>query len=155
MKITALVFACKLPKVILLLKMTWKASQEREKGYPPQSFTEGSFSHVRAQSISRVRLSVTPWAAARQAPLSVGFSRREHWSGLPSPAPGALPDPEIRPASPHQVADSRPLSRLQTQSHSGPNASDRLPAIISHILHPLPIWFSQIEELLLCFFLPI
>ena len=36
---------------------------------------------------SRVRLSVTPQRAARQAPLSLGFSRQEHWSGLPCPAP--------------------------------------------------------------------
>ena len=37
---------------------------------------------------------------ARQAPLSVGFSRQEHWSGLPFPPPGDLPDPGIEPRSP-------------------------------------------------------
>ena len=36
---------------------------------------------------SHVRLCVTPWTAAHQAPLSLGFSRQEHWSGLPFPAP--------------------------------------------------------------------
>ena len=36
---------------------------------------------------------------ARQAPLSVGFSRQECWSGLPCPSPGDLPDPGIKPAS--------------------------------------------------------
>ena len=36
---------------------------------------------------SRVQLCVTPWMAARQAPLSLGFSRQEHWSGLPFPSP--------------------------------------------------------------------
>ena len=36
---------------------------------------------------SRVRLCVTPWTAAHQAPLSLGFSRQEHWSGLPIPSP--------------------------------------------------------------------
>ena len=35
---------------------------------------------------SRVRLCVTPWTAAHQAPLSLGFSRQEHWSGLPFPS---------------------------------------------------------------------
>ena len=35
---------------------------------------------------SRVRLSVTPWTMARQAPLSMGFSRQEYWSGLPFPS---------------------------------------------------------------------
>ena len=36
---------------------------------------------------SRVRLCATPWTAAQQAPLSLGFSRQEHWSGLPFPSP--------------------------------------------------------------------
>ena len=43
---------------------------------------------------------VTPWAVASQAPLSIGFSRQEHWSGLPFPSPGDLPDPGIKPRSP-------------------------------------------------------
>ena len=42
----------------------------------------------------------TPWTVARQTPLSIGFSRQEHWSGLLVPSPGDLPDPEIEPASP-------------------------------------------------------
>ena len=42
---------------------------------------------------------MTPWTVARQAPLSTGFSRREHWSGLSCPPPGDLPDPEIEPTS--------------------------------------------------------
>ena len=40
-----------------------------------------------------------PWTAARQSPLSVEFSRREYWSGLPFPPPGDLPDPGIDPES--------------------------------------------------------
>ena len=43
--------------------------------------------------------SATPWTVAHQAPLSIGFSRQEHWSGLPLPAPGDLPDPGIEPTS--------------------------------------------------------
>ena len=39
--------------------------------------------------------SVTIWTIAGQAPLSMKFSRQEYWSGLPSPLPGALPDPGI------------------------------------------------------------
>ena len=35
-----------------------------------------------------------------QAPLSIGFSRKEYWSGLPFPSPGDLPNPGIKPASP-------------------------------------------------------
>ena len=43
---------------------------------------------------------VTPKTVAHQAPLSLGFSRQEHWSGLPFPPPGDLPDPGIKPLSP-------------------------------------------------------
>ena len=40
-----------------------------------------------------------PWPVARQAALSMGFSRRECWSGLPCPPPGDLPNPGMEPAS--------------------------------------------------------
>ena len=43
---------------------------------------------------------VTPWTVAHQAPLSMGFARQEHWSGLPFPSPGDLPDPAIKAVSP-------------------------------------------------------
>ena len=49
---------------------------------------------------SCVQLFVTPWTVAHQAPLSMGFSRQEYWSGLPCPSPGDLPDPGIKPTSP-------------------------------------------------------
>ena len=49
--------------------------------------------------LSHVRLFATPWTVAHQAPLSMGFSRQEYWSGLPCP-PGDFPDPGIEPASP-------------------------------------------------------
>ena len=42
----------------------------------------------------------TPRTVACHAPLSMGFSRRESWSGLPFPSPGDLPDPGIEPQSP-------------------------------------------------------
>ena len=45
---------------------------------------------------------------ARQAPLSMGFSRQEYWSGLPFPSPGDLPDPGLEPRSPALQADSLP-----------------------------------------------
>ena len=57
---------------------------------------------------SHVQLFATPWIVARQAPLSMGFSRQEYWSGLPCPPAGDLPDPEIEPASPALQADSLP-----------------------------------------------
>ena len=46
---------------------------------------------------SHVQLFETLWSVARQAPLSMGFSRQEYWSGLPCPLPGDLPDPGIKP----------------------------------------------------------
>ena len=47
---------------------------------------------------------VTPWTVTCQAPLSMGFSRQEYWSGLSFPSPGDLPDPGIEPVSPSLVA---------------------------------------------------
>ena len=52
-----------------------------------------------AQLLSRVRLVVTLWTVACQAPLSMGFSRQEYDSGLPCPPPGDLPNPGIEPMS--------------------------------------------------------
>ena len=53
-----------------------------------------------------VWLFATPWTIACQASLSMGFSRKEYWSGLPCPTPGDLPDPGIEPGSPALWADS-------------------------------------------------
>ena len=50
--------------------------------------------------VSCVQLFATARTVAHQAPLSMGFSRQEYWSGLPFPSPGALPDPGIEPGSP-------------------------------------------------------
>ena len=47
---------------------------------------------------SHVRLFATPWTVACQAPLFMGFSRQEYWSGLLCSPPKDLPDPEIEPA---------------------------------------------------------
>ena len=54
--------------------------------------------------------SVTPWTVVHQAPLSMGFSRQEYWSGLPFPSPGELPKPGIKPASSASQAGSLQLS---------------------------------------------
>ena len=59
------------------------------------------------------QLLVTLWTRAHQAPLSMGFSRQEYWSGLPYPPPGDLPNPGIEPMSLmfnlHWEAGSLPL----------------------------------------------
>ena len=58
---------------------------------------------------SHVQLFAMPWTVARQASLSMGFSRQEYWSGLPCPPPGDLPDPGTEHKSPGSPA-------LQTDS---------------------------------------
>ena len=55
---------------------------------------------VVVESLSHVQLFSTPWTAACQVPLSVGFPRQEYWSGLPFPSPDDLPDSGIKPVSP-------------------------------------------------------
>ena len=59
--------------------------------------------------LSRVRLFVTPWAEAYQAPPSMEFSRQEYYSDLPFPSPGDLPDPGIEPRTPALQADTLPF----------------------------------------------
>ena len=56
--------------------------------------------------LSHIWLFATPWTATRQAPLSMGFSRQEHWSGLSCPPPGHLPNLGIELRSPALWADS-------------------------------------------------
>ena len=59
---------------------------------------------VKVKSLSRVRLFVTPWTVAYQAPLSMVFSRQEYWSRLPFPSSGDLPNPGIKPRDQTQVS---------------------------------------------------
>ena len=62
--------------------------------------------NVKVRSFSHVRLFATSWIVAHQAPLSMGFSRQEYWSGLPFPSPGDLLDPGIKLRSPALQADA-------------------------------------------------
>ena len=70
------------------------------------------YTKVKVKSLSRVWLFATPWTVAYQAPLSMGFSRQECWSGLPFPSPGDLPNPGIEPGSPALQADALPSEPL-------------------------------------------
>ena len=63
---------------------------------------------MKVKSLGCVRLFAAPWTLAYQAPLSIEFSRQEHWSGLPFPSPGDLPNPGIEPGSPTLLADALP-----------------------------------------------
>ena len=92
-----------------------------------------------AQLLSHVQLFSTPWTAALQVPLSMGFSGQEYSSGLPCPPPGDLPNPRIEPRSPSLQVDSLPTEPpgkpgsglrplLTTELHSG----IRHPASFTH-----------------------
>ena len=59
---------------------------------------------VCAQLFTSVQFFATPWTVTHQAPLPMGFSRQEYWSGLPLPPPGDLPHPGIEPMSPASPA---------------------------------------------------
>ena len=74
-----------------LWKTRWKLFK-KFKADPPRVWC--------VQSLSRAQLFATPWIIALQAPLSMEFSRKDYWSGLPFPSPGDLPDPGIEHASP-------------------------------------------------------
>ena len=95
---------------------------------------------------SRVWLFATPWTVAHQAPLSMGFSRQEYWSGLPCPPPVDLSDPGIEPASPASPslqADSLPLSHWR---------SPELNTVLSNTSQNLVVffrWFSLKVELIM------
>ena len=90
----------------------WTAREVPTKG-PLDSAQQGFFPAWRGRTISTalhsthackvtsvVSDSATPWTVAHQTPLSMGFSRQEHWSGLPFPIPGDLPSQGMEPESP-------------------------------------------------------
>ena len=71
---------------------------------------------MHAQLLSRALLLATSWTVARQAPLSMGFSRQEYWSGLPFLPPRDLPNPRTKPTSPALVGGyfiTKPLGKLR------------------------------------------
>ena len=67
--------------------------------------------------LSHVWLFATPWTVARQTPLSMGFSRQEHWSGWPLPSPGDLPNPGTEPMS--AVSPALRVDSLYRLIHQG------------------------------------
>ena len=69
-------------------------------------YTHSLMKWSKVKSLSSVRLFVTPWTGAYQAPPSMGCSRQEYWSRLPFPSPGDLPNSGIEPWSPALQADA-------------------------------------------------
>ena len=77
----------------LELDMEWQTGSKSGKEYVKTVYCHPAYltymqSESEVKSLSRVQLFATPWTVARQAPLSMGFSRQEYWSGLPFPSPG-------------------------------------------------------------------
>ena len=89
--------------------------------------------------LSRVQLFATLWTVARQAPLSMGFSRQEYWSGLPFPSPGDLPNPGIEPGSPAWQADA-------LSSEPSGNTEEEVPNIFKLFL-PSATTFAKLKEM--------
>ena len=86
-------------------------------------FCISSFKKLVVCVVSRfscVRLFVNPWTVAYQAPLSMGFSQQEYWSGLLCPPPGDLPDPGMEPMSPALQVGSLLLSHQGRQKLINP-----------------------------------
>ena len=119
-------------------------------------------------SCSVVSDSVTLWAVAHQALLSMGFSRQEYWKGLPFPPPGDLPDPGMKPLSPVSSAlqaDSLPFSHwgspkteilCEKYKHRithlicscfSPIFSLNLPLLFLSLFHTVPFGFPHLAYL--------
>ena len=82
-----------------MLLWAWKFHFQQDCVRPKQSPVSHYNGSMCAKSLSRIWLLATLCTVAHQAPLSMGFSRQEHWSGLPGPPPGDLPSPGIEPGS--------------------------------------------------------
>ena len=76
--------------------------------YHTGRFTKNKLEHIGGIVTKSCPTLVSPWTVAHQVPLSMGFSRKEYWSGLPFPSPGDRPDPGIEPRSLALQADSLP-----------------------------------------------
>ena len=97
--------------------------------------------YVPASRFSRVRLFATRWTVAHQAPLSMGFSRQEYWSGLPCPPSGDLPNPGIEPGPPPSQMNSL-LSEPPGKHHFPPQR------LINNFIECFSLWVC-------CYFLMI
>ena len=96
-----------LKKWLLLLSFSWKLLFQ---------VCRSSNREPTVKLLSSVRLFVTPWTVAYQAPPSMEFSRPEYWSGLPFPSPEDLPYPGIEPGSPTLQADTLPSEPPRNQN---------------------------------------
>ena len=102
---------------------------------------------VCVKSLSRVRLFPTPWTVARHAPLSMGYSRQEYWSGLPFPSPGDLSNPGIKPRSPALQADTLSSEPPGKPAHILPITNPADSFFVPHIpSSPFPCPYSSLSH---------
>ena len=89
--------------------------------------------HVQKTCVKSCPTLATPWTAAHQAPLSMGFSRQDNWSELPCPSPEDLSNPGIEPALQADSLQGKPTS-VHTHTHT---QISQLPAfLLPHLTHP-------------------
>ena len=82
----------------------------------------------------------------RQAPLSMGFSRQEYWSGFPLPSPGDLPNLGIKPGSPELQADSLPSKPIGSMSEGRHIMSDSDGSPAPSTVPGIPsMWIKYVE----------
>ena len=116
--------------LVLVPRVLWRPKDRGEAemvGGPNRTSREAAAAEA-LQSLSRVRLCMTPWTVARQAPLSMGFSKQEYQSGLPFPSPGDIPDPGIQSMPPAWQVDSLLLSHLGSLTREAVPPTSALPA---------------------------
>ena len=104
---------------------------------------------------SRVQLLAALWTGAHQVPLSLGFPRQEHWSGLPFPPPGDLPNPGIKPTSLMSPAlASRLLTASLTWEAPVSHKDTYIPSLLNlpptHLPHPTPLGCHRTLGWVLC-----
>ena len=113
-----------LPSLIIFHHLLWSTQSKALTQSINQMFFWNSFAFYMIQQMlkfdhttsgvyvlsrfSHVQLFMTLWTVTHQAPLSMGFSRQEYWSGLPCPPPGDLPNPGIEPGPPALQVNSLP-----------------------------------------------
>ena len=118
---------------------------------------------VHLSPFRRVRPFVTPWTVARQAPPSMGFSRQEHWGGLPSPPPGVFPTQgsnlcllDCRQILSSLSCRGSPTWCLMHRKGRGsPGAGGSIPQLDFLSISSKSLCFSPLKEIPLFFFMAI
>ena len=100
--------------------IAWNQQVSDSKALPGLMGQPSALREERGWLLSHLQLFATPWTGTCQAPLSMGFSRQEYWSGLPFPSPGNLPNPGIEPRYPALQVDALLSEPPGTQSQIHP-----------------------------------